>query len=69
MTVAKRRQLGQNYHHGKVEFVTFAKIEEKAKGIGYHFIGIFVFDDFSDQKCKTMILKKIKDSYKLKAKS
>lgn len=68
-TIKKRRQLGEKYHNGKIEFVTFVKIEEKAKGIGYHFIGIFVFDDFSDQECKTMIFKKIKDSYKLKAKS
>ncbi|WP_425381651.1 hypothetical protein [Spiroplasma endosymbiont of Polydrusus pterygomalis] len=68
-TIAKRKQLGEKYHHEKVEFVTFTKIEEKTKGIGYHFIGIFVFDDFSDQECKTMIFRKIKDSYKLKAKS
>lgn len=68
-TIEKRRQLGKKYHNGKIEFITFVKIEEKTKGIGYHFIGIFVFDDYSDQECKTMIFKKIKDSYKLKIKS
>ncbi|WP_422397405.1 hypothetical protein [Spiroplasma endosymbiont of Monopis laevigella] len=39
------------------------------KGIGYHFIGIFVFDDYRNKDYKTMVFKKVKDSYKLKTKS
>lgn len=68
-TIEKRKQLGEKYHKEKIEFVTFVKIEEKIKGIGYHFIGIFVFDDYSDKECKIMIFKKINNGYKLKAKS
>lgn len=68
-TSEKRKQLGEKYIKDKVEFVTFVKIKEKSKGIGYHFIGIFVFDDYRSKDYKTMVFKKIKDSYKLKTKS
>lgn len=64
-TSEKRKQLGEKYIKDKVEFVTFVKIKEKAKGIGYHFIGIFVFDDYIVTKIiKQWFFKKIKDSYK-----
>lgn len=62
-TIEKKKQLVANYLRNKIEFVTFAKIEEKAKGVGYHFIGIFAFANFSDEACQTMVFKKIKDSY------
>lgn len=65
-TVAARKQLVENYSKNKIEFVTFAKIKEKAKGIGYHFIGIFVFAKTDDKQYQTIVFKKIKDSYQLK---
>ncbi|WP_408630944.1 hypothetical protein [Mesoplasma melaleucae] len=27
-----------------MEYITFAKINDKTKGLGYHFIGIFKYD-------------------------
>ncbi len=60
-TSEKRKQLGEKYIKDKVEFVTFVKIKEKSKGIGYHFIGIFVFDDYRNKDYKTMVFKKIKE--------
>lgn len=68
-STSEKKQLGEKYIKDKVEFVTFVKIKEKSKGIGSHFIGIFVFDDYRSKDYKTMIFKKIKDSYKLKTKS
>ncbi|MDQ7982631.1 MAG: hypothetical protein REH79_00220 [Spiroplasma sp.] len=62
-TKAKRTELGNKYLKNKMQFVTFAKINEVTKGIGYHFIGIFVFDHYLDQDGKIMVYKKIADSY------
>lgn len=63
--IAKRKKLTQWYLDNKIELITFAKINEKTKGIGYHFLGVFQFDKFSDDTYQTMIFKKIADSYKL----
>lgn len=62
--IAIRKKQAQWYHDNKIELVTFAKINEKAAGIGYHFIGIFQFNKFTDDTCQTMIFNKIDDCYK-----
>lgn len=65
-TLKQQQALGLKLVGEKIHFITFAKILEKAKGIGYHFVGIFIFDKFADTTCQTMIYKKISDNYKLK---
>lgn len=62
----KRISLGEKYQQKQMKFVTFAKINEKSKGIGFHFVGVFAFEDYQDQDPKTMIYKKISDSYKIR---
>lgn len=63
--IEKRQKRAEKYIENKIQFVTFAKINEQAKGIGYHFVGIFVFKEFTDKTLKTMVFKKISDNYKL----
>ncbi|ELL44445.1 hypothetical protein [Spiroplasma melliferum] len=59
----KQQKLGEKQLHHKTQLITFAKLNEKKFGIGYHFVGVFTFIGFLDQDCKTMIYQKIKNSY------
>lgn len=61
----KRKNLGDKLTQNKTQFITFAKINEKEKRIGYHFVGVFIFDNYLEKNHKTMIYKKINDKYKL----
>lgn len=65
-SIEERKNLGNKLKQNKTQLITFAKINEKSKRIGYHFVGIFVFDNYKDKDYKTMIYKKINDSYKIK---
>ncbi|WP_041614560.1 hypothetical protein [Spiroplasma syrphidicola] len=63
--IDKRKSQGEKYLQNKIHFVTFGKINDKKKGIGYHFLGIFIFVGFTDEDCQTMIYQKIRDNYQL----
>lgn len=64
--LSKRKNLVKDIYKTKPNlFVTFAKLNEKEKGIGYHFVGVFCFDGYTDEDWQTMIYKKITDSYHL----
>ncbi|WP_338965376.1 hypothetical protein [Spiroplasma endosymbiont of Sarcophaga carnaria] len=63
--LSKRKKLGEQQSQQQTEFVTFAKLNEKEKGIGYHFVGVFRFNCYTDEDCQTMIYKKIANSYHL----
>ncbi len=64
--IARRKALAEKYHKNKMQFVTFAKINEKSKGIGFHFVGVFVFEDYQNKDPKMMAYKKISDNYKIR---
>ncbi|MBE4704000.1 hypothetical protein [Spiroplasma platyhelix] len=63
--IEKRKKLGKKLIEDKIQLITFAKLNEKAKGIGYHFVGVFAFNGYLEDDCKTMIYKKISDSFYL----
>lgn len=65
-SIEKRNTLGEKYRKNQIQFVTFAKINEKEIGIGYHFIGVFIFENYQNQDSKMMIYKKVSDSYKIR---
>lgn len=46
-----------------IEYVTFAKINDKFKANGYHFIGVFKYDTNVDSEFKTLVFKKIKSEF------
>ncbi|WP_424527375.1 hypothetical protein [Spiroplasma endosymbiont of Glossina fuscipes fuscipes] len=57
--LANEKKLGEQQIQKQTQFVTFAKLNEKEMGIGYHFVGIFCFDGYTDEDCQTMIYKKL----------
>ncbi|WP_241525447.1 hypothetical protein [Spiroplasma endosymbiont of Megaselia nigra] len=61
----KQQKLGEKQLERQTQLITFAKINEKELGIGYHFVGVFTFIGFLDKDYKTMIYQKIKNSYQL----
>ncbi|WHQ36862.1 hypothetical protein [Spiroplasma sp. SV19] len=63
--LAKRKKLGDQQTQNQTQFVAFAKFNEKALGVGYHFVGVFCFNGYTSPDCQTMIYKKIADIYHL----
>ncbi|AHI54321.1 hypothetical protein SSABA_v1c09220 [Spiroplasma sabaudiense Ar-1343] len=55
-TTENRIKLSQKQKN--LNLVVFGKFFEKEK-IGYHFLGVFVFDRFADEDCKVMVYKRI----------
>ncbi|WP_051090940.1 hypothetical protein [Spiroplasma chrysopicola] len=64
-TVNKRKNQREKYCQNKIHFVTFGKINDMKKGIGYHFLGIFIFVGFIGDDCQTMIYQKVSEHYQL----
>lgn len=61
----KQQKLGEKQLERQTQLITFAKLNEKELGIGYHFVRVFTFIGFLDKDYKTMIYQKIKNSYQL----
>ncbi|GAA6238116.1 MAG: hypothetical protein SPLM_02380 [Spiroplasma phoeniceum] len=61
----KQQKLGEKQLERQTQLITFAKLNEKELGIGYHFVGVFTFIGFLDKDYKTMIYQKTKNSYQL----
>ncbi|AXK50791.1 hypothetical protein [Spiroplasma alleghenense] len=49
-----------------LKLAVFGKFFEKEMVIGYHFLGVFVFDSFEDDQCNIMVYKKIADKLDLR---
>ncbi|ASZ09145.1 hypothetical protein CK556_02085 [Mesoplasma chauliocola] len=62
--IEKRKKDIQKIKKFDIEYVTFAKINDKIKGIGYHFVGIFKYDSYEDINCEMIVFKKVSDSFK-----
>lgn len=61
----KQQKLGEKQLERQTQLITFAKLNEKELGVGYHFVGVFTFIGFLDKDYKTMIYQKTKNSYQL----
>ncbi|WP_338972542.1 hypothetical protein [Spiroplasma endosymbiont of Panorpa germanica] len=49
-----------------LDLIVFGKFFEKEKGIGYHFLGIFKFQEFEDDNLDVMVYKKKSDRLDLR---